>query len=406
MTHTGAQFSPEGKYIYLLSDGGNIFKIDALTGDSLSKFSNSIESPVGRAINFELSENGSYISIIDGSPKAFLWDVKQEKAIKCFSEYYEKDPSGKLITLKTATGITVSTDENKALLAYHEHIDIDTYLSYILEYDIKNDKEIQKIPFNYGYLAQIKYSHNGLYFITNSIKNTPNQQDYKSYLILWDAKTFQQVKILAEFDGQIGYDYIKFSPNDEYIGVSSTPVIWIYEIKTGNTILNTLDNRIYYNFAFLVDNFHYLLYAKDKNQKRYIELYNFNGNKIKEYNGWGSKLESSSSLDNNLIFYSNGVDATVLKVLPSTYVDPSNSKEPLKIITENGIIFLEIQEFISQNISVLISDLLGKKYYQENINHQLGQTRVELNADLSSGIYLCKVIADQKEYCQKIEIVR
>jgi hypothetical protein len=70
------------------------------------------------------------------------------------------------------------------------------------------------------------------------------------------------------------------------------------------------------------------------------------------------------------------------------------------------LISIDFTDIHSEQISIIISDLLGKTIFTENIQVSQSISKIPIHFNLNTGIYLCKVIAGNKEYTQKIEIVR
>ena len=82
------------------------------------------------------------------------------------------------------------------------------------------------------------------------------------------------------------------------------------------------------------------------------------------------------------------------------------NKENISIKTNNNLISIELNDINTEQLSIIISDLLGKTVFSENIQVDQSNNKIPIYINLNTGTYLCKVIADNKEYTQKIEIVR
>jgi len=82
------------------------------------------------------------------------------------------------------------------------------------------------------------------------------------------------------------------------------------------------------------------------------------------------------------------------------------NKENISITTNNNLLSIDLINIQTEQFSIIIFDLLGKTIYTEKIQVSQPNSKIPINVNLNTGTYLCKVIAGNKEYTQKIEIVR
>jgi hypothetical protein len=385
-------FSPDDKFIYIASMS-KLYKVSSINGDSLSIFDNA--GLVADIYSPEISKSGSYIVNDCGNGAVSIWDVIKEKAIKTLNYAGNVDLNG-----NGTKCISISPDDRYLIIGL-----LKPEGNNLIIYDFQADKELMRLPCP-GNVEIVKYSHNGRYFITGSTKYDADYKKYYTKLLLWDAITYQQISAIEDYVGNSDYRYIKFSANDAYVGYRNGTYVNIYDINSKQTIKNTENNPIYNNFVFLVDNQHYLLFGGKSSDNYDLELFNINGDKVNNYKINGSFMESGNTNIPNYIFCSSGSTNTLLKITSTDVKNIDNSKIPINIQSLNGKLIFELNDIIFPKLTVILSDLRGKKHYQNSFDIQTGQTKIELDTKLSNGIYLCKIIVGNKEYTQKIEIVR
>jgi hypothetical protein len=218
------------------------------------------------------------------------------------------------------------------------------------------------------------------------------------------------VAVLEDFETGLsasGYKVIRFSNDDIFLGVVNENLkANIFDLRTLNKVKSSDNNRLIFNLAFLPDNLHLLMFYGDWNGNYELELHDFYG-KIRTYYYEGDIIETFGTSDSWKIFYGGGRDTFYLfKNKPTGITDAYNSEIMVSVYVEDTRIYIKTKNVELHNAKIEISDLLGKLLYVENIEILKAYNSVTVKAILPSGIYLCKIITGNREYFQKIEIVR
>lgn len=394
----GAVFSADGNYIFS-AIGNSIQKMDAKTGEFLSVFDKADTLPYSAIDELYITPSGNYILTRDDGGVAKIWDTRIEKAIFQLSIVNKPGYDG-------IRACSISPDEKYLLLGVSVYVGGVDYNAFLVQYDINLQKEIRRIPmgFEYGEITKIAISNDGRYFVTGSIYQEQTMDKFwHDRLILWDTETITPIDTLEDIqtgNSSGGYRQLKFSYNNQYLGcLRISPIeVHIYDVKT-NIRVKSSDGRSCLGFEFLPDSLSYLLAYYP-----FPEFYELNSNKyIGKADRWMGVLTSSTKTKQILAV--NG-DSLFLYSLPFTSVtDLLTSSPSFKINSLNGFIVFENKTLFG-DINFAISDILGKQIYEEKLITVMPNNIYQLKAALPSGLYICNITTKNKEYSQKIEIVR
>ncbi|NLO19958.1 MAG: T9SS type A sorting domain-containing protein [Ignavibacteria bacterium] len=391
-----AKFSADGNYIYC-AVGNTIQKMDASNGEFVSTFDNVDTLFIYQINKMQISNSGNYIVADNGDGAALVYDTKTEKKIKQLQI--------------GASCVSISNDDKYLLIGSGR-----PETSGVIIYNLQADKIDTVLSFAHNGISAIQISHDGKYFVTGyKERKVDIEEIWYQKLILWDCNTFEQITVLEniELSSDWGYRHLKFSNDDNYLSVvRENYYAAIYNLNTKKQIklFYNNDGREKYcmNLHFLPDINYFLVFFvvfEDVNVYE-LELHNFNG-KIKTYNYLGDIMESYGNENNWWVFYGGGAGPYYMFKNDASSVSPSIiNKENISITTNNNLICIDLIDIHAEQLSIIISDLLGKTIYTENIQVSQSNCKIPINLNLNTGTYLCKVIAGNKEYTQKIEIVR
>ncbi len=380
-----AKFSADGNFIYC-AVGSNIKKMDAKTGEFISTFDNVDTLFIYTIENMQLSNQGNFIVSTDGGNDVLVWDTQTQKKIK-------------RIKIGVAPSCVTLTNDEKFLL-------IGTWRNGIYRYDLFKDK-IDTIIKNNENIKQITINHDGNHFVTGSFYQDGFTKKYYDKLILWETGTLKQVATLQDFEvtsGTYGYRMNKFSSDDQYLGSIRLSFDGpdIFNLKF-NQLIRTSDGRACYAFEFLQGT-NYLLSTFD--ELNGFEIYDVKLQKqIKSYKIYPIIIESIYK-DNITYIFTVSDTLRFLKMFNTDFVETAIQGICEKIYVNNGTIMLKFSNDSFSKIRIEIYNLLGSIFYSEEINNNTKENQIALNTNLPSGIYICKIISGNKEYSQKIEIVR
>lgn len=128
--------------------------------------------------------------------------------------------------------------------------------------------------------------------------------------------------------------------------------------------------------------------------------------KLKSYHYLGNIIETYGNQTDWKVFCGRERDTIRLfKNISTTAEEPKYYYKPIKIIVDDNKILIESIEF-NEYIDITISDILGKLINTENLFNIQPNSKNALKAVFPSGFYIRNVKAGEKEYSQKIEIVR
>jgi len=391
-----SKFSVDGKYIYC-AIGNTIQKKDASNGEFLSIFEDKDKYWI---YEMQISEQGNIIATIDGGGGINLWDTKLEKSIKHIPFGTEEGLSG-------AYCMDISTDGNFLIIGYGAYnSDIrKTYFSVLL-YDINKMNIIFNQPVN-GEIKRIKFSHNGKYFVTGSIYIDQNDYPEKWYdkLILWETDSCKQIAILRDTltkNGETpgGYKFLKFSYNDKCLGaVNINPwETYIYDLSKLELVKKS-DGRTCANIEFLPDTTYYILsYIPSE----YYEI--GTNNYVGTADFFMSKIESSFITKKVLI--QSGDVLYLMSQNTSSIKEINNTEGKISVYTTNNQIIVINTDSFKKQIQIIITDISGKTIYTKELSNVQVNEKLNLNLELPTGLYLCKIIEENNVYSEKIEIVR
>lgn len=394
-----AVFSVDGNFIYL-AVGNTIQKMDAKSGEFVSVFDKADTLPYSAIDDFYITPSGNYLLTRDDGGMVKIWDTRIEKAIFQLSIVNKPGYDG-------IRACSISPDEKYIILGVAVYVGGVDDNSFLVLYDINLKKEVKRIQMgsDYGWITKIAVSHDGKYFATGSVYQEQTLDKFwHDRLILWDTESITPVDTLEDIKtgtSSGGYKQLKFSYENKYLGClrMSPWEVHIYDATTGFRVKSS-DGRSCLGIEFLPDSSSYLL-----SYYSFPEFYELGSNKFfGKAERWMGVLASSTKTKQILAV--NG-DSLYLYSLPFTGVKEINkSIEGIKLVPLNGQILLMNDFTFYEKLSVMITDLLGKKIYEEEFINVMPNSKITLKTELQSGIYICKILAGNKEYSQKIQIVR
>lgn len=385
-----AKFSADGNYIYC-AVGNTIKKMDASNGEFVSTFDNVDTLFIYQINKMQISNSGNYIVADNGDGAALVYDTKTEKKIK---------------QLQIGASCVSITNDDKYLLIGSGRPET----SGVIIYNLQADKIDTVLSFAHNGISAIQISHNGKYFVIGyKERKVDIEEIWYQKLILWDCNTFEQITVLEniELSSDWGYRHLKFSNDDNYLGVVRENYIALaYNLITKEILIMSDLLRKCWNFEFLPDTNLYLIFYADWDGYYELELHN-STTKLNSYHYNDDIIETFGTSENWKVFYGGGrADFYLFKNTKTSTLPTIINKENISIITNNNLICIDLIDIHSEQLSIIISDLLGKTIYTENIQVSQSNCKIPINLNLNTGTYLCKVIAGNKEYTQKIEIVR
>lgn len=386
-----AQFSADGRWIYCVI-GNTIHKMDAENGEFVSVFDN--KNQIHGIYDMEVSKGGNYIVTANEGGGMGIWDTQSESVIKYFT--FEVSSGENVVS-----SITISPDERYILIGAGGFPGFPKLPIYkIVVFDLLINKEINRLDLE-GRLNMLRFSQSGKYFVTAGyVHNEFENKDYDQ-IILWNSETWEKVKILENIEGTgSGYRFIKYSNNDEYVGVVRRGPweVHIYDLQT-HELVKSSDGRGCVNLAFLPDSLHYILsYFPPEFYK--ISTHEFIG-------AYTLNLQrTQTSTSTKKIFVQNGTEIYLMEQILTDVNELPISDNKFKVYSDNGKLFVELFYFSDSKNQILISDLLGNIRYTKELEYIQQNVKIELNSNLPTGIYFCKITDGTKEYSQKFEIVR
>ena len=391
-----SKFSVDGKYIYC-AIGNTIQKMDASNGEFVSIFEDKDKYWI---YEMQISEQGNIIATRDGGGDINLWDTKLEKSFKHIPFGTGEGSSG-------AFCFDITPDGNFLIVGNLTEIEEpqQQYFNLLL-YDIQKNEIIKSVPFDNS-LVKIKFSHNGKYFVTGAIysKDDNYPEEWYDQLILWETDSCKQIAILRDTltkNGETpgGYKFLKFSYNDKYLGaVNINPwETYIYDLSKLE-LEKKSDGRTCANIEFLPDTTNYIF--------SYIpsEFYEIGTNNyVGKADFFMSKIESSFITKKVLI--QSGDVLYLMSQNISSIKEINNNKGKISINTINNQIIVINSDSFKKQIQIIITDISGKTIYTKELSNVQVNEKLNLNLELPTGLYLCKIIEENNVYSEKIEIVR
>jgi len=392
-----SKFSVDGKYIYC-AIGNTIQKMDASNGEFVSIFEDKDKYWI---YEMQISEQGNIIATRDGGGDINLWDTKLEKSFKHIPFGTGEGSSG-------AFCFDITPDGNFLIVGNLTEIEEpqQQYFNLLL-YDIQKSEIIKSVPFDNA-LVKIKFSHNGKYFVTGAIysKDDNYPEEWYDQLILWETDSCKQIAILRDtltLKGETpgGYRILKFSYNDKYLGaVNINPwETYIYDLSKLELVKKS-DGRTCVNVEFLPDSTFYIL--------SYIpsEFYEIGTNNyVGKADFFMSKIESSL-LTKNIFFIQNSFDLYFMSQSTSTIKEIYKHEGKISINTINNQIIVINADSFKKQIQIIITNISGKTIYTKDLSNIQANEKLNLNLELPSGFYICKIIEESNVYSEKIEIER
>jgi WD40 repeat protein len=313
-----AKFSEDGNYIYC-AVGNTIQKMDASNGEFVSTFDNADTLFIYQINKMQISNSGNYIVADNGDGAVLVYDTKIEKKIKQIQI--------------GASCVTITNDDKYLLIGSGR-----PETSGIIIYNLQADKIDTVLRFAHNGISAIQISHNGKYFITGyKERKVDIEEIWYQKLILWDCNTFEQIAVLEniELDNDWGYRHLKFSNNDNSLGVvRENYVAAIYDMSNFKLKKDfPYFNRYCFNLLFLPDSNYFFIFFATRDNIYELELHNFNG-KIKTYNYLDEIMESYGNENNWRVFYGGGTGSYYMFKNDVSIVSPSIiNKENISITT-------------------------------------------------------------------------
>ena len=268
-------------------------------------------------------------------------------------------------------------------------------------YDVLTNKlvkESESLSDNNSFM-RFKLSKDGKYIAIGIAERSG--KGYSYHMELWDAETLRPIKSFGSPGDIVEFRDVQISNDDQYVGFLCGGPRLLYIFKNDNSqLIKAYENTSAFSFT---PNTKVIIYSGTKPedaQSNIISLPNldtvyqyiwarslFRFNKNNEMYAGGSILSLYSNH-----WYTVGVNEPAgisLKIEQVNY-----TKNNLQIIT-NGIDIIN---------SLIITDTLGKRIYQQN-NIAITNNQAEIPLSLPSGNYLIKLTANGKELTDKFIVV-
>ena len=393
-----AKFSKDGQYVYLATER-NILKMSAETGEILSTFDNTGLPTIYKIFSLSISNSGNYLAANDGYGEICIWDTRTEKPYKAilFGERGKDSSSSN----------AVFTSDEKFLIINFYIMNPKDNPEYIIVYNLETDEQVARwhVP---GLVSQIAISHDGKYFVTGTAYMDNFTQKWYNKLILWETGTWKQAAVLEDVEGQVdGYSRIKFSYNDGFLGSvrGSLYNVHIFDLSTKQFIKSSENGRMCGNMEFLPDNQHFLfLYYDPKKEEHSIELHDFN-NFIKSYSVRAGIVDSYDSSGIWKIFCYAWNTFSMLSN-QTTSVTEKQKENVFRIYYDNGMVIIEMNSNLIFPTDFKIYNILGNTLYSSSIPEATRNNIYNVNINLLSGLYVCKITSGNNEYSIKFEVSR
>jgi len=390
-----ANFSADGQWIYA-AIGNTIEKISAETGEYISVFST--EGISSGIYDMDISGLGNLILTRDGGGAINIWDTRLEKAVKYINSFTQSPGYDGIVST------AISPDETKMVLCVSQYKGGINFDYFVVIFDLILEKEIKRVSVTAKF-NKIKFSHDGKYFATGGWYK--DQWEDKNYdqVILWSTETWAPIDTIETLEGVgSGYTYLKFSKDDLLFGCTRrTPSdTRIYDLFTKSIIKNPGKN--YPSFEILPDNEHFLFFFVHGNYD--LELHN-RIEKIHSYSIPTDIIDVFNDNDNwKIICAAGNYPITMLSKKPIGIDTEPKLKEIITISFLNNNIIIQTENIYEDSLITEIYDLQSKIVFSQTFENTNPNNRITIPMHLNSGIYFCKVKAGDKEYSQKIEIVR
>jgi hypothetical protein len=387
-----AKFSKDGQFVYFASDK-KIGIMSAETGELLPGFDLIMDFA---AEDLNITQDGKYLAVTTGSSTTYILNTITKELVKEFSEKT-------LDAVKIIYHSDISPDGN---FLYLSILGNDDYF-YILIYNVQEDKEVKRL-LTEGHVSKIKSTHDGRYFAAGIAYKDIYEKWYNK-LILWETGTWKEVAVLEDVEGHnSGYRNIEFSFNDNYLG--STRLlpndVHIFSLQSKKLIKTTEPSKLCGGILFLPDNQHFLLAFYDENiNERTIELHDFE--KMLNFFPFYciATLNVYDDNSNWKIFGSLVNNIAMLTNKPNTVIE-TNPDNNINLFYEYDKIILQTIILNSLQINISVTDIAGKTIFQEKISDVQANSKIIIDIELPSGIYLVKATANNKNYTFKIEVAR
>ncbi|MGE5479423.1 MAG: T9SS type A sorting domain-containing protein [Chloroflexota bacterium] len=401
---TAAKFHPSGEFIYC-AIGNEIRKMDAKTGEYVSVFDKTGISALTNIDAMEISNDGKYIITNNGVKRLFVWDVAAEKFLKEVKTENQPDSlSINSISFLGSSNILVFG------LNTHKSYPEFTNSTEVIVFDWTINKELYRFVCP-GQISDVKGSPDGKFIATGASWCDVPVKKWHDQLTLWSGADGKHVKTLQD-DPSIntwnGYRLIKFSKDNKYIGCIENSYIGPLVHSLSNFqkfyLVNgkeCADFEIIPNTDIIISKLFYL-------DSSTLEIRDINSNKvIGNYDYKATILESVLTADNKVFLYCfSGISTRICELKKSIGVGTNRNDTSIPYIRIiEGKMYLSIGINNYKRILLIIYDLNGKTIYKEEITSNRNEFE-KINTILYNGIYLCKIIADGKEYTQKIEVAR
>jgi len=118
-----------------------------------------------------------------------------------------------------------------------------------------------------------------------------------------------------------------------------------------------------------------------------------------------SKIESSL-LTKNIFFIQNSFDLYFMSQSTSTIKEIYKHEGKISINTINNQIIVINADSFKKQIQIIITNISGKTIYTKDLSNIQANEKLNLNLELPSGFYICKIIEESNVYSEKIEIER
>ncbi len=222
-------FSPDDKTIFV-STTENYFELDALTGNIIR------EIPGIRGAKY-FSADGRY---------SYTYDLKKVDMIS--GETIGEFKSSLLPWYFYDFDVNENAKKYVCIIKHgNQMIPPDSTIGV---FDSETFELLKIFGPEYHYMEKVSISPDGKFIATNSLYD-PSMEikgDEVYRTIIWDGENYQQIKQLQ----MGGSSMLKFSPDDNYLGVGDGSYIYLYDTKTWELVdtFKTVDYANIISFAF------------------------------------------------------------------------------------------------------------------------------------------------------------
>ncbi|MBS3999169.1 MAG: T9SS type A sorting domain-containing protein [Desulfobulbaceae bacterium] len=395
------KFSPDGKYIYVLSKGFKPMKLLTETGDILREYEGFKLTFNTYNENMDISNDGSRLFAADTGNTVHIWDTDTGELIKTLDAGY------KSWNIPDCIALSVS-ERYLAVYVWYRIYDsqISESISAIHIWDVNTYEKITTfVPQYPTKLHTIKFSDDGRFLAITYVPFT-NDAESETGTILYNSGTWD---FYGSFWGHEGYatKYVAFSPDGTMMATCS----WGYQVKVWDIAERRLitdiktkwgdvesvlftDNEHVYSGNGVSTNIHNIQGWQLLNNKEVFQYEVIRPTSI-DYNSVIDKICGSRFTDIILLKPINTTSVNEpFKQSITTSPNPANNSIRISFtLPKSGLTNVEISDVNSRTISKLHTGFL-----------ESGQHTFDWNTKaIPAGVYFCKI--SSKEFNESVKII-